>query len=104
MRKKKCSKCGEIKTHDNFYNAKKSSDGLQYYCKPCIQKTNRSNTTYKFRRELSEVEKEKNRIRSAEWRKKQLEKDPVAFREKQRISQLEFKKRQSEYLSSTQKF
>lgn len=32
---KKCSKCGQQKTADQFYVAKKSFDGLQSHCKQC---------------------------------------------------------------------
>ena len=32
---KTCTKCGEVKALDAFYNRKRSSDGLMGYCKQC---------------------------------------------------------------------
>ena len=32
---KKCKMCGESKSLDNYYNAPRSGDGKQTYCKPC---------------------------------------------------------------------
>ena len=41
MKTKKCTKCGEVKTFDEFYNATKSKDGLDYHCKSCEKKRKR---------------------------------------------------------------
>jgi hypothetical protein len=38
---KKCSKCGEIKSLDQFHNDKNRLDGLYVYCKPCKNQENR---------------------------------------------------------------
>jgi hypothetical protein len=35
---KKCRKCGELKTTDNFGRSKKNKDGLKSYCKACKNK------------------------------------------------------------------
>lgn len=32
---KRCPKCGEVKTVENFHSNKRSHDGLASYCKPC---------------------------------------------------------------------
>lgn len=35
---KKCCRCKEIKTLDNFHRTKRNPDGLQYYCIECNKK------------------------------------------------------------------
>ncbi len=35
MEKKSCTKCGEVKPLDEFYNRKNVSDGKQSFCKAC---------------------------------------------------------------------
>ncbi len=37
MKEKKCSRCGNIKPIDEFYNDKDSKDGKGYRCKACRQ-------------------------------------------------------------------
>lgn len=41
MEKKKCTKCGEYKTLDNFCVKSKAKDGLNPWCKECSSKINR---------------------------------------------------------------
>ena len=35
IKKKKCTKCGEVKLLIEFYKNKNHKDGLQYICKRC---------------------------------------------------------------------
>lgn len=35
---KRCSSCGEVKSHEEFYRLRRSSDGRQGYCKPCANR------------------------------------------------------------------
>lgn len=54
---KKCSKCGKTKPLDEFNNDKKAKDGKTYYCKVCC------------------------RLRTAEWKRKNKEKQ-IAYNAK----------------------
>jgi len=42
MNKKRCPKCGKKKTVSNFYNNKKTKDGLAIWCKLCKKKSNKN--------------------------------------------------------------
>lgn len=44
---KRCSKCGETKPLDEFGKDKKSPDGKNYWCKPCVNDRNRAKQTKK---------------------------------------------------------
>src|SRR4051812_22405359 len=57
METKRCFKCGETKTVDNFYKKSAAKDGLQANCKSCKTKYNKSHyqeniESYKARRKL----------------------------------------------------
>lgn len=39
---KRCSRCGQSKSVDQFRKRSRSADGLQSYCKPCHTEMNRS--------------------------------------------------------------
>ncbi len=41
MNSKTCTKCGELKTIDNFYKARKEKDGLSPWCKSCCKEYNK---------------------------------------------------------------
>lgn len=50
IKTKKCSKCGEVKTLDNFGKNKRSKDGLRYSCRECensIRRKQNNNNNYK---------------------------------------------------------
>ena len=63
---KKCSKCCEIRTTDEFHKNKRNKDGLQVYCKVCRKKTSELNkeilSEYKKKWYLNNSEKIKKRI------------------------------------------
>jgi len=63
---KKCSKCCEIRTTDEFHKNKRNKDGLQEYCKVCRKKTSELNkeilSEYKKKWYLNNSEKIKKRI------------------------------------------
>jgi hypothetical protein len=47
-----CSKCSELKSYSEYHKKKKSSDGLQYYCKECVKKANTKFRTIKPKYQL----------------------------------------------------
>ena len=53
IRMKKCSRCGEIKTFDQFSKRRESKDGLQSRCKSCVKlyKIERKNKNVAYRLE-----------------------------------------------------
>jgi 5-methylcytosine-specific restriction endonuclease McrA len=63
VKKKKCSKCGEIKELSDFYKDSYSKDGRYSICKLCKNKA-----TKKYR----ESNPEKDRIRKLKWAKNNL--------------------------------
>jgi hypothetical protein len=56
---KTCTKCGEVKPLDAFGKNKSRQDGLQFYCRPCMQV---------FRKQYKQSEKGKESERA--WRRK----------------------------------
>ena len=42
MQTKKCDKCKQIKSINEFYKKKTSKDGFQYWCKSCLKEYKRS--------------------------------------------------------------
>ena len=43
MKNKQCPKCGQIKLTTEFFNLKRSKDGLSYQCKDCKMSWNKNN-------------------------------------------------------------
>ena len=54
---KKCSKCNEIKTHNDFGKRGDSKDGLRNDCKECVNSRNKSHY-YSNKRRISTKRKE----------------------------------------------
>lgn len=57
---KKCSRCKEEKSFDNFNRNKQSKDGFDYYCRPCaIERWNewKEKTGYKRKKPKKETRK-----------------------------------------------
>lgn len=71
MELKRCSKCREFKTLDNFYRDKTKKSGYGYQCKACI-KSNESRKEYL--KEYRETHKEYFREKHAEYRERNREK------------------------------
>lgn len=69
METKKCTKCGEMKTTDNFYKRKSMKDGFNIYCKSCMVIINENfkinNPDYEYHRYLNN--KESALIRSNQY-------------------------------------
>lgn len=64
MRTKRCSTCGAEKLREEFYNSKKSADGLRYQCIDCAKAAKaewRGEEPRKGRRSETEIQKEKPR-------------------------------------------
>lgn len=60
---KYCTKCKELKTHDEFYKTKQCKDGFESHCKKCT--SNRKNT---YRREKMLELKTENNLSAKDWR------------------------------------
>ena len=60
--KKQCSKCKKIKSLDEFYSKKGSSDGLKSECKECSLKEKRAKRT--AQEKINEIDKRKSDIDS----------------------------------------
>lgn len=72
---KTCTKCKETKSVSEFGPSSKASDGLNWYCRPCMAEAQRAS----YRRHLEAARKRK---REAQWLKLQ---DPTA-RERKRAA------------------
>jgi hypothetical protein len=72
---KKCSRCGEEKTFDQFYKLASGKYGLQAHCKSCDRDRDR-----KYRDENREKWRESMRIRNAKWREENPEKCTAIIR------------------------
>ncbi len=46
LRKKKCSRCKEIRPFEDFWKNHKTKDGLCYYCRYCLSKNLSTKYTY----------------------------------------------------------
>lgn len=83
METKKCTKCGEIKSFDEFYKSSRNKDGCRAECKVCEKKRNsvkehqyketrkkyRSGETYKnIKRDYYKKNKTKILTENAQWR------------------------------------
>lgn len=72
---KRCTKCGIEKEEIEFQKNKTNPDGLQYWCKLCKNKTNKTyrinnaEKCSKYHKEYLEKNKEKIKIRSEQYRK-----------------------------------
>ena len=67
---KKCSQCGETKNEEEFYRSAKHKDGLQHYCKPCINtknKTHLQQTPKGMARKLLNAMKHNSKKRGLKW-------------------------------------
>lgn len=68
---KKCSRCEELKTYDEFY---KKGQGLQNYCKPCVVEYNaqwvRDNVEYARTRKRNWSRKNRKKVRNSELKSK----------------------------------
>jgi len=90
VKKKKCSKCGEVKGAEEFYEQPTGKDGLKAECKKCAAEQRKAYYE-KNKEKLAEWRKayyEKNKEKLAEWQKEYYEKN------KDKIS--EYKKEYSE--------
>jgi hypothetical protein len=53
MEQKRCPKCGETKSVNEFYKHSRSTDGLQSYCKECQKHLWQNNYHNKARRDIT---------------------------------------------------
>lgn len=94
--KKKCTRCGEEKTIDNFAKNKRRKEGYSDWCKDCVKQYKKDNPTvvkkaYENRKCVLMVfpkEAEKQKEAMKEWRKKNP--DKIKF-----YNQVQKEKRQS---------
>jgi hypothetical protein len=76
---KKCTKCGEVKSLDEFNNDKKGKHGKAYQCKSCNKKYKQDNKEYhkEYHKEYYKNNKEKEKKRLALYRKKNKDKRKI---------------------------
>ena len=88
---KKCSKCQEVKSLDDFYKNRCKKDGLQTICKVC---------QLKHQNQYHEINKERNNKRSREYNKANKERLSAygeRYRQENKLRQKEYdKKRRQE--------
>lgn len=97
MQKKRCSKCGELKTLDGFYKNKSRKDGHGYWCKECMRKHNREWYRSETGQETSKKYRQSEKHKAALVRYSKTEKGKKTNREKSK------RHRQSEKFKETQK-
>ena len=73
---KKCTKCGEVKSLDEFYNAKKGKHGKQFRCKDCDKEYYKSNKEKikEYNKKYKQDNKEKIKEYNKEYYKNNKEK------------------------------
>lgn len=76
---KVCPRCGETKSHGQYFKNAARADGLQVYCKPCLT-AYRAGKERKYKADYyaRNAERERDRARSKYWR------DPEKYRAKSR--------------------
>lgn len=84
--KKKCSKCGEEKELNEFYNKKGCKDGVNSHCKECVKKK-----SILYRKENLEKVRERDKINNAK------NKDYI------KEYNIKYRKNNKEYLAAQQK-
>jgi hypothetical protein len=75
LKTKKCSKCREIKTIDNFCKSKNSKDGYQYQCRECL-KQYRENNKKRIKQYMEKWRKDNNEYKKQymkQWHKNNKE-------------------------------
>ena len=71
---KKCTKCGVVKSLDEFYNRKDSKDGKQFRCKICNKKYKENN-----REKVNKYSKEYYKEYNKEYKKKNKKKSKIYY-------------------------
>jgi hypothetical protein len=66
---KRCSRCRYEKDENEFYKDKRSTDGLNCACKPCVNKINKEwgNKNQEIRKKISQNAHERNREKEREY-------------------------------------
>lgn len=85
---KKCTKCRLYKELENFYNNRRSKDGLFHRCKDCISE---------YKKENKEEINQKQRARSVEYRKNNVEQIRQGQKEYHEKNKAKINKRKKEY-------
>jgi hypothetical protein len=100
---KKCTKCGEVKSLDEFGNDKSSKDGKQFRCKICNKEYRKKNKEKikEYKKEYYSKNKEKIKVKNSEngkeYRKKNKEKIKVKNKEYRKMNVKRMKKRDKKY-------
>lgn len=87
MKTKRCSKCNEIKSMNEFYKNKRNKDGLHRWCKKCLKKycKNNSEKIKKISRNYYKKNNEKLKQQSNEYyqvNKERINKRKIKYRKK----------------------
>ena len=84
MKERKCCRCKELKTLDQFQKNKSNPLGVGYYCYPCgriVSKENYHTLKYqKKRKELTEEQKEAQRAYAKAYRERKKKEDPELYK------------------------
>lgn len=96
---KVCSKCGELKSIDEFNVCKSTSDGHQYKCKECRKKYREENKEQikEYGKKYGKKYREENKEREKERNKKYYEENKKQRREYAKKYRGENKERRKEY-------
>lgn len=115
---KRCSRCGQLKTRDEYYNNKARRDGLAVYCKLCHNDINkiynkmhrakvnhrlakwRNNNRDRIRqqeREYRHLNPERHRQRAAKWKKNHPDKCKELRRRRYLANPTEEKRKTAEW-------
>jgi hypothetical protein len=87
---KKCAKCEETKSFDEFRKSSRYKDGYYSRCKKCMQEYEKANINQEKKREKRTKYRENNRERIREQDRDAYHKDPDKFRAKARVSQKKY--------------
>ena len=100
---KKCTKCGEVKSLDEFTNFKKGKHGKAYQCKSCFKdyfkkyKQDNKEKNNKHQKEYYKKNKEKILLQKKEYNKKNKEKNNKYNKEYYKNNKEKEKKRRALY-------
>jgi len=96
---KKCTKCKEVKSLDEFTNFKKGKHGKAYQCKSCFKEYYLQNkeTKHKYKKEYYKKNKEKILLQKKEYNKKNKEKNNKHNKEYYKNNKEKEKKRRALY-------
>ena len=99
VKKKKCSKCGEVKFVEEFRNNKSNKDGFSYWCKTCLSESRKLD--YKKHKDKIKEYRDLNKERIRETEKSHYKKNKKRLNAESREY---YKKNRDKILELTKKY